>query len=107
MIDLQHLQELKIRQRSFLRALGDRVAIVVSGYEKVRNNDVYYTFRQDSTFNYLTGFPEADSVAVFDGREGTYTLLSATVILLWRCGTASVTGLTVRKSILAPTKSTR
>jgi Xaa-Pro aminopeptidase len=74
MIDIQHLAELKKRQELFLESIGDRLVIVASAYEKVRNNDVHYPFRQDSLFNYLTGFPEPESVAVFDGRERTYTL---------------------------------
>ena len=31
---------------------------------RTRNNDVYYNYRQDSDFHYLTGFGEPDSVAV-------------------------------------------
>ena len=66
MLDKNHLKDLKRRHSQVLKFLEDRVLIVVSGYEKVRNNDVHYDFRQDSTFNYLTGFPEPDSVALFD-----------------------------------------
>ncbi len=63
------ITELKKRQKELLEFIEDRVVIVVSAFEKVRNNDVHHPFRQDSTFHYLTAFPEPDSVAVFDARD--------------------------------------
>ena len=42
----------------------DTAAIFVSAREVTRNSDVTYEFRQDSTFYYLTGFDEPDSVAL-------------------------------------------
>lgn len=63
------ITELKKRQAEVLEFIGDRVLIVVSAFEKVRNNDVHHPFRQDSTFHYLTAFPEPDSVAVFDAQD--------------------------------------
>jgi Xaa-Pro aminopeptidase len=43
---------------------------------RTRNRDVDYPFRQDSDFYYLTGFNEADALAVFiPGRkQGEYIL---------------------------------
>ena len=69
MPDKTLLAELKNRQQELLKFADDRVVIIVSGFEKVRNNDVYHPFRQDSTFNYFTAFPEPDSVAVFDSQD--------------------------------------
>lgn len=69
MPDNKLLAELKKRQKEFLEFIDDRVVIMVSAFEKVRNNDVYHPFRQDSTFNYFTAFPEPDSVALFDGQS--------------------------------------
>ena len=70
------LNDLKIRQKKLLEFIDDKVVIIVSAYEKVRNNDVHHPFRQDSTFNYFTSFPEPDSVAVFDAQSDSenYTL---------------------------------
>ncbi|MCM8526499.1 MAG: aminopeptidase P family protein [Lentisphaeraceae bacterium] len=69
MPDKSLLAELKKRRKEFLEFIDDRIVIIVSGFEKVRNNDVYHPFRQDSTFNYFTAFPEPDSVAFFDAQS--------------------------------------
>jgi len=52
------------------------IAIIASADTRTRNRDVDYPFRQDSDFYYLTGFNEADALAVFiPGREqGQYIL---------------------------------
>ena len=50
-------------------------AVFAASRELLRNGDVHYEFRQDSTFYYLTGFEEPDAVAVLrPGREQPYTL---------------------------------
>lgn len=54
------------RRSEFFDAIGDGLAVIPAGRETVRNNDVHHTFRQDSDFHFLTGFPEPESVAVFD-----------------------------------------
>jgi len=46
--------------------LGDAIAIIPAGQEQIRNDDVEHGFRQNSDFFFLTGFPEPDSIAVFD-----------------------------------------
>jgi len=52
------------------------IALIASASNHTRNRDVEFPFRQDSDFYYLTGFNEADSLAVFiPGREqGEYIL---------------------------------
>lgn len=52
------------------------IAIIASAPHRTRNRDVLYPYRQDSDFYYLTGFNEAESLAVFiPGREkGEYVL---------------------------------
>ncbi len=76
MLDISFIEELERRRNEVLAFLDGRVLIVASSYEKIRNNDVYHPFRQDSQFQYLTGFPEPDSVAVFDAEDEkeNYTL---------------------------------
>ncbi|MGE0227560.1 MAG: aminopeptidase P N-terminal domain-containing protein [Dehalococcoidia bacterium] len=50
-------------------------AVFVSGRESRRNGDVDYVFRQPSTFYYLTGFEEPDTVAVLrPGQAEPYVL---------------------------------
>ncbi|MEJ2043341.1 MAG: Xaa-Pro aminopeptidase [Reinekea sp.] len=52
------------------------IAIIPSATETIRNNDVHYPFRQNSDFQYLTGFEEPDALAVLmPGRaQGEYIL---------------------------------
>ena len=58
-----------------MEQIGDGIAILTSGVEKTRNNDVNYIFRQDSTFWYFTGFNEPDSIAVLaPNSDKPYTL---------------------------------
>jgi Xaa-Pro aminopeptidase len=53
------------RRRQLMRMMGrDAIAILPSASVKQRNNDVEYHYRQDSDFQYLTGFDEPESVAV-------------------------------------------
>jgi Xaa-Pro aminopeptidase len=53
------------RRQALLSKLGHGTAIFRSAGHAVMHNDVEYNFRQDSSFYYLTGFNEADAVAVF------------------------------------------
>jgi Xaa-Pro aminopeptidase len=52
------------------------IAIIPSAKEQIRNNDVHHLFRQNSDFQYLTGFEEPDALCVLmPGREqGEYVL---------------------------------
>src|SRR5271163_2171288 len=54
------------RRAHLLRSIGEgAVAILPSAPVSVRSNDVEFIYRQDSDFYYMTGFAEAESVAVF------------------------------------------
>jgi len=69
--------EFKKRRAALMKRIGKgNIAIIASAHERTRNRDVHYPYRQDSDFYYLTGFNEADSLAVFiPGREkGEYVL---------------------------------
>lgn len=60
-----------------MRIMGrGAIAILPAAPVRLRNRDVDYAYRQDSDFQYLTGFPEPDAVAVLTpGREqGEYIL---------------------------------
>lgn len=54
------------RRRKVLEILGDHVLILFSNFEHQKNSDVNFKFRQDSSFYYLTGFNEPDSILVLD-----------------------------------------
>ena len=65
------------RRRHLMRTMGrDSIAILPAAPVRTRNSDVEYGYRQDSDFQYLTGFGEPEAVAVFvPGREqGEYIL---------------------------------
>lgn len=59
------------RRRELMNLMGNNsIAILPSAKEVVRSRDTNFSFRQDSDFHYLTGFPEPDSVLVLlPGRE--------------------------------------
>ncbi len=64
-------EEFTRRRRQLMRLMGrDAIAIIPAAPVRHRNNDVEYPYRQDSDFQYLTGFGEPESVAVLvPGRE--------------------------------------
>ncbi|MGZ8152388.1 MAG: Xaa-Pro aminopeptidase [Methylovulum sp.] len=69
--------EFKKRRKQLMQRIGKgNIALIGSASSHIRNRDVDYPFRQDSDFFYLTGFNEADAMAVFiPGREqGEYIL---------------------------------
>lgn len=53
------------RRQQLMSKIGNGTAIFRSAPTAVMHNDVEYVFRQDSDFFYLTGFNEAQAVAVF------------------------------------------
>ncbi len=70
-------KEFKRRRRQLMRMMGKNcIAILPASSAKTRNRDVEYIFRQDSDFQYLTGFEEPEAVAVLvPGRAaGEYIL---------------------------------
>ncbi|MDH3688836.1 MAG: Xaa-Pro aminopeptidase [Gammaproteobacteria bacterium] len=61
---------LERRRRGVMQLMGEGIAVIPSAPHFVRNRDVYFGYRPDSDFYYLTGFAEPDTVAVLaPGRE--------------------------------------
>ncbi len=58
------VSEYQQRRQKFSKAIGKGVAVFRSAPHAVMHNDVEYVYRQDSDFYYLTGFNEAEAVAV-------------------------------------------
>ncbi len=53
------------RRRQLMRMAGEESIIILQAAPaSLRNNDVYYPYRQDSDFLYLTGFQEHDALLV-------------------------------------------
>lgn len=65
------------RRRQLMDMAGpDAIVIVPSAHELIRSRDTHYPFRQDSDLNYLSGFPEPESVLVLvPGRAHGEVLL--------------------------------
>ena len=58
------------RRRQLMRMAGEEsIVILQAAPAKIRNNDVYYPYRQDSDFLYLTGFREHDAMLVMIPEE--------------------------------------
>lgn len=58
--------EFKQRRDELLKRIGaSGIAIAFAAKECVRSGTEYYLYRQNSDFYYLTGFTEAESIAVF------------------------------------------
>lgn len=63
------------RQQLMEKMGPDSVAIFFAAPETTYSHDVHYSYRQDSNFHYLTGFPEPEAVAILaPGHEHPFTL---------------------------------
>lgn len=76
MIRIPQSEYAQRRAELMARMEPDSIAIVPAALEQVRNSDVEHTYRQDSDFQYLSGFPEPEAVLVLvPGRAaGQYIL---------------------------------
>lgn len=76
-LEAAQIKERAARRARLLKLIGnDGIAIIPAAHEVTRSRDTHYKFRQDSDFEYLTGFPEPDAIAVLvPGRkEGAFVL---------------------------------
>ena len=67
------------REKLFAKMELNSVSILMTAPEQLRNGDVYYPYRQDSNFYYLTGFTESEAAAVLikgNKAESKYILFS-------------------------------
>ncbi|MFN8543912.1 MAG: aminopeptidase P N-terminal domain-containing protein [Candidatus Binatia bacterium] len=66
---------LAARRARIMEAMDGGVLLVAAAPERTRSADVEYPFRQDSDFDYVTGFPEPEAVAVLaPGAEKRFVL---------------------------------
>jgi Xaa-Pro aminopeptidase len=59
------------RRARLLEGLGGGVLLLAAAPERTRTADILYPYRQDSDFDYLTGFPEPEAVCLLtpEGSE--------------------------------------
>lgn len=72
-------QEFLLRRQQLLNKIDQNsIALLFSASEVLRNGDVHFPFRQDSSFYYFTGFLEPESVAIFipNRKEGQFILFN-------------------------------
>ncbi len=70
-------QEYARRRKALMAQMEpNSIAILPAAPVHIRNRDAEYPYRQDSDFQYLTGFPEPEAVAVLipDREHGEYVL---------------------------------
>jgi len=73
------LSELQQRRQQLLSHLkSDELIVLMAAPEYLRNGDVFYPYRQNSDFYYLTGFPEPDAIALLipDSKKGKFILFN-------------------------------
>jgi Xaa-Pro aminopeptidase len=73
------LSELQQRRQQLLSHIkSDELIVLMAAPEYLRNGDVFYPYRQNSDFYYLTGFPEPDAIALLipDSKKGKFILFN-------------------------------
>lgn len=73
------LSELQHRRQQLLSHLkSDELIVLIAAPEYLRNGDVFYPYRQNSDFYYLTAFPEPEAIALLipDGKHGKFILFN-------------------------------
>lgn len=65
------MTEFERRRATFVKEMGEAVAVIPSAPPSVRTNDSEFEYRQDTDFYYLTGFEEPDSVLVLAPNHPT------------------------------------
>ena len=64
----------KRRQKLLKQLEKDSIVVITTNSQKLRNGDVYYPFRADSNFLYMSGFDEPESVIVISTTSYTVFL---------------------------------
>ena len=67
---MKNKQEFSARRQKLLVQMGEGVAVIPTALEVIRNRDSHYPYRFDSSFYYLTGFKEPESMLILiAGKE--------------------------------------
>lgn len=75
MIHIPKAEYTRRREALMAQMEPDNIAILPAATVAIRNRDVEHVYRQDSDFQYLSGFPEPQAVMLMPGRQhGEYVL---------------------------------
>ncbi len=72
-------QEYHARRQQIMQQVGKNAMVIVRANKEIlRNGDAAYSFRQNSDFSYLTGFPEPDAIMILmtGNKNGEYILFN-------------------------------
>ena len=72
---MRNYKEFKNRRDRLATKIAGNVAIVANAKESIRNKDCHYPFRSDSTFHYLSGFPEPETVLMIFGGKNPKSII--------------------------------
>ena len=73
------LSELQHRRKQLISCIKrDELIVLMAAPEYLRNGDVFYSYRQNSDFYYLTAFPEPEAIALLipDSKGGKFILFN-------------------------------
>jgi Xaa-Pro aminopeptidase len=59
------------RRETFIKQMGEGVAIFPAAPLSIRSHDTEYRYRQDNDFYYLTGFPEPEALCLLSPQHDT------------------------------------
>jgi len=105
MIHIPKAEYTRRRKALMAQMEPNSIAILPAAAVAIRNRDVEHVYRQDSDFQYLSGFPEPEAVIVLmPGRPHGDTCCSvANAMPSANCGTACAPVPKARSVISAPT----
>lgn len=63
------------RRKQLAQLIPGEALLLTAHPEQIRNNDVYFPYRQDSNFYYLTGFEEPESIFLFRPGQDQESIL--------------------------------
>ena len=83
---MENYKEFLNRRKKLLELIGDGIAVISNSIESPRNRDCNFSFRSDSYFHYLTGFPEPEAVIFLEGgykpKSIIFTFILSSTIML-------------------------
>ena len=72
---MKNKQEFRERRQKLIAHMGEGVAIIPTAPEVIRNRDSHYPYRFDSSYYYLTGFKEPESVLILVAGKSPKSIL--------------------------------
>src|SRR6056300_2059134 len=68
----------KQRRKQLTAFLDGGIAIVRNSSDQIRSNDTHYSYRSNSYFHYLSGFPESESILIITSKPNRSFIFTKT-----------------------------